>query len=50
MAARKILICDDDADLREALVEQLSLYEEFETIAAEGATRRSRSRAASRSI
>jgi DNA-binding response OmpR family regulator len=39
MAARKILICDDDADLREALVEQLSLYEEFETQAAEGATR-----------
>ncbi|MER2604979.1 MAG: response regulator transcription factor [Siculibacillus sp.] len=39
MAARKILICDDDADLREALVEQLSLYEEFETIAAEGATK-----------
>jgi DNA-binding response OmpR family regulator len=32
MAARKILICDDDNDLREALVEQLSLYEEFETI------------------
>ncbi|TBW35812.1 response regulator transcription factor [Siculibacillus lacustris] len=39
MAARKILICDDDADLREALVEQLSLYEEFETQAADGATR-----------
>jgi DNA-binding response OmpR family regulator len=39
MAARKILICDDDVDLREALVEQLSLYEEFETQAAEGATR-----------
>ena len=32
MAARKILICDDDNDLREALVEQLSLYEEFETV------------------
>jgi DNA-binding response OmpR family regulator len=32
MAARKILICDDDNDLRGALVEQLSLYEEFETI------------------
>lgn len=39
MAARKILICDDDRDLREALVEQLSLYEEFETQSAEGATR-----------
>lgn len=38
MAARRILICDDDRDLREALVEQLSLYEEFETRAAEGAT------------
>ena len=32
MTARKILICDDDNDLREALVEQLSLYEEFETV------------------
>ncbi len=37
MAARKILICDDDRDLREALVEQLSLYEEFETIPTDGA-------------
>ena len=39
MAARKLLICDDDADLREALVEQLSLYEEFETTAVDSATR-----------
>jgi len=39
MAARKILICDDDSDLREALVEQLSLYEEFETIDVDGATK-----------
>ncbi|MDR3374939.1 MAG: response regulator transcription factor [Ancalomicrobiaceae bacterium] len=39
MTARKILICDDDTDLREALVEQLSLYEEFETIGADTATR-----------
>jgi DNA-binding response OmpR family regulator len=39
MAARKILICDDDDDLREALVEQLSLYEEFETQATDGATK-----------
>jgi DNA-binding response OmpR family regulator len=39
MAARKILICDDDTDLREALVEQLSLYEEFETITADTAAR-----------
>jgi len=29
--ARKILIVDDDDTLREGLVEQLSLYEEFET-------------------
>jgi DNA-binding response OmpR family regulator len=29
MTARNILIVDDDADLRETLVEQLSLYEEF---------------------
>ena len=39
MAARKILICDDDSDLREALVEQLSLYEEFDTTAVDGATK-----------
>ena len=39
MAARKILICDDDRDLREALVEQLSLYEEFETRDTDGATK-----------
>src|SRR6185295_12980313 len=31
--ARKILIVDDDAELREALVEQLALHEEFESIA-----------------
>ncbi|HEY4774944.1 MAG TPA: response regulator transcription factor [Xanthobacteraceae bacterium] len=30
---RTILIVDDDAELREALVEQLSLHEEFEAIA-----------------
>ncbi|MBL4877013.1 MAG: response regulator, partial [Cohaesibacteraceae bacterium] len=30
MTARKILLVDDDNELREALVEQLSLYEEFE--------------------
>lgn len=39
MAARKILICDDDTDLRDALVEQLSLYEEFETVIADTAAR-----------
>ncbi|KZL19628.1 Transcriptional regulatory protein WalR [Pseudovibrio axinellae] len=37
MTARKILIVDDDNDLREALVEQLSLYDEFETIQADNA-------------
>jgi DNA-binding response OmpR family regulator len=31
MPARKILIVDDDPDLREALLEQFSLYKEFET-------------------
>jgi len=39
MTARKILIVDDDDDLRSALTEQLSLYEEFETQEAETATR-----------
>jgi DNA-binding response OmpR family regulator len=31
MPVRKILVVDDDETLRESLVEQLSLYEEFET-------------------
>jgi hypothetical protein len=31
----RILVVDDDHGLREALTEQLSLYEEFEAIAAE---------------
>src|SRR5436305_12565207 len=31
--SRKILIVDDDAELREALVEQLALHEEFESVA-----------------
>ncbi|MGH6922311.1 MAG: response regulator transcription factor [Propylenella sp.] len=30
MTSRRILIVDDDADLSEALIEQLSLYDEFE--------------------
>ncbi len=38
MTARKILIVDDDDDLRSALTEQLSLYEEFDTLEAETAT------------
>ena len=29
----KILIVDDDPELRDALTEQLSLYEEFEAVA-----------------
>src|SRR5262249_58138019 len=32
---RKILIVDDDPELRGALTEQLSLYEEYEAVAAE---------------
>lgn len=39
MTARHILIVEDDADLREALVEQLSLYEEFEITSETSATR-----------
>jgi DNA-binding response OmpR family regulator len=31
----RILIVDDDPDLREALTEQLSLHEEFEAVAVE---------------
>jgi DNA-binding response OmpR family regulator len=34
MTARKILIVEDDEDLRDALTEQLRLYEEFETLEA----------------
>ena len=36
---RKILIVDDDAELRDALVEQLSLHEEFEAVAVESGTK-----------
>jgi DNA-binding response OmpR family regulator len=36
---RKILIVDDDADMRDALVEQLALHEEFEAVAAENGTK-----------
>ena len=32
---RKILIVDDDPEFRDALTEQLSVYEEFEAVAAE---------------
>ncbi len=37
--ARRILIVDDDAELRDALVEQLSLHDEFEAVPAETATK-----------
>ena len=36
--ARKILIVDDDTELREALVEQLALHEEFEAVSVENGT------------
>lgn len=37
MTSRKILIVDDDKDLTEALIEQLSLYDEFELAHADNA-------------
>ncbi len=37
-AAKRVLIVDDDKDLRTALLEQLRLYEEFEAVAVENAT------------
>jgi DNA-binding response OmpR family regulator len=37
--ARRILIVDDDTELREALVEQLSLHEDFDAISAESGTK-----------
>ena len=36
---RKILIVDDDAELREGLTEQLSLHEEFEAVGAENGSK-----------
>jgi DNA-binding response OmpR family regulator len=36
---RKILIVDDDSELRDALTDQLSLHEEFEAAAAENGTK-----------
>jgi DNA-binding response OmpR family regulator len=39
MPARKILVVDDDDMLRDSLVEQLSLYEEFEVIPAANAAK-----------
>ena len=37
--ARKILIVDDDAELRDALVEQLALHEEFDATSAESGSK-----------
>ena len=37
--ARKILIVDDDSELRDALTEQLSLHEEFEALAVENGSK-----------
>src|ERR671912_2471906 len=37
--ARKILIVDDDAELRDALVEQLALHEEFDASSAESGSK-----------
>jgi len=39
MTARRILLVDDDTELREALVEQLALYDEFETVDLDTATK-----------
>ena len=39
MAARSILIVDDDDDLRDALTEQMALYEEFNVSAEASATK-----------
>lgn len=39
MTARTILLVDDDEDLRQVLVEQLSLYEEFSLLQENNATR-----------
>src|SRR5581483_7738002 len=36
---RKILIVEDDSELREALTEQLSLHEEFEAVAVENGSK-----------
>ena len=37
--SRKILIVDDDAELRGGLLEQLALHDEFEAIAVESGTK-----------
>jgi hypothetical protein len=47
--ARKILIVDDDAELREALVEQLALHEEFEASAVDSGSKGCRRQRSGRS-
>ena len=47
---RTILIVDDDNELREALVEQLALHEEFETVRPTPAPKACRPPKAGRSI
>jgi DNA-binding response OmpR family regulator len=37
--SRKILIVDDDAELRGGLVEQLALHDEFDAVAVESGTK-----------
>ena len=37
--SRKILIVDDDTELRDALVEQLALHDEFEAVAVDSGTK-----------
>ena len=39
MTTRTILLVDDDDDLRQILVEQLSLYDEFSLLQESNATR-----------
>jgi DNA-binding response OmpR family regulator len=39
MAAKTILLVDDDNDLRQTLVEQLALYEEFQVLEADSAAK-----------
>jgi DNA-binding response OmpR family regulator len=38
-SARKLLIVDDDAELRDALMEQFALHEEFEAVAVENGSK-----------
>jgi DNA-binding response OmpR family regulator len=37
--SRRILIVDDDVDMRDALVEQLALHDEFEAVAVDTGTK-----------